>query len=59
MAVCPNCHVHDKNFFAGKCHACNTPVGFIEQCVISLVWTVTQFTVTFGIMYFLWWLFFG
>ena len=59
MAVCPNCHTMDKNFFAGQCHACNSEIGFIEQCVISLVWTVTQITVTVGLIYFLWWLFFS
>lgn len=55
MAICPNCHVHDKNFFAGKCHACNTPVGFIEQCLTSLVWWATYI----GLGWFVLWLFFG
>ena len=41
MSICPNCHTMDKNFFAPKCHACNTPVGFFEQCFISLTYNVT------------------
>jgi hypothetical protein len=59
MAVCPNCHTQDKNFFAGKCHACNTDVGFIEQCMISLVWTATQIGVLVGLFYFAKWLITG
>jgi hypothetical protein len=46
MSVCPNCHKMDKNFFAPLCHNCNTLVGFVEQCVHSLIWTfVPVFTV--------------
>jgi hypothetical protein len=53
MAICPNCHVKDKNFFAPKCHACNTPVGFIEQCVHSLIWTIGPFILYGTIIWFL------
>ena len=53
MAVCPNCHTKDKNFFAGQCHACNSQIGFIEQCIISLVWTVTEVAVVVGIIWLL------
>jgi hypothetical protein len=37
MAFCPKCHTTDKGFWAPKCHACNSPVGFIEQCIYSLM----------------------
>jgi hypothetical protein len=40
MSICPHCHQMDKNFFAPICHNCNNPVGFIEQCVHSLLYTV-------------------
>ena len=43
MSVCPNCHQMDKNFFAPQCHNCNEHVGFMEQCVHSLIWTVVPF----------------
>ena len=45
MSVCPHCHQMDKNFFAEKCHNCNTYVGFIEQCAHSLIWTVVPWIV--------------
>ena len=51
MAICPYCQTHDKNFFAGKCHACNTPVGFFEQVFTSLVWTATYVG---GTIFFIW-----
>jgi hypothetical protein len=50
MAICPECHTMDKNFFAPKCHACNTPVGFINQCIVSLMYNV----VFFGTLYLMW-----
>jgi len=53
MSLCPNCHTKDKEFFAPKCHACNTPVGFIEQCLHSLLWTVTQVATVIGVIWLL------
>jgi hypothetical protein len=55
MAICPHCHVMDKNFFAPKCHACNTPVGFFEQVFASLLFN----TVVLGGFVFILWLVFG
>lgn len=40
MAICPNCHRTDKNFFAPYCHSCNAYTGFWEQCAHSLLWTI-------------------
>ncbi len=55
MAICPKCHTMDKNFFAGKCHACNSGVGFFEQIVHSIA-----FCLAFGgVIYFAGWLVFG
>ena len=51
MALCPNCHQMDKNFFAPRCHNCNTEVGFGEQVAHSLVYTVVTWTVMIGGMY--------
>jgi len=56
MAICPNCHVKDKNFFAGKCHACNTPVGFIEQILHSLMWTTVNLGMFIFFFYAIYWL---
>ena len=50
MAICPNCHTMDKGFFAPKCHSCNTEVGFIEQCLTSLVWWTTTIVVGYIII---------
>ena len=51
MSICPECHTLDKNFFAPKCHACNTEVGFLMQCAASLVYTATW---AVGIIFLLW-----
>jgi|SaaInl59LU_5_DNA_1037362.scaffolds.fasta_scaffold10560_5 uncharacterized protein (DUF983 family) len=54
MAVCPNCHQMDKNFFAPLCHNCNTHVGFWEQVAHSLLFTVVSYgTIALG-MYIIW-----
>lgn len=52
MAICPNCHTPDKEFFALKCHECNTPVGLGEQIMVSLVWTLTMWGIVLGVLYF-------
>jgi len=53
MAICPNCHVEDKPFFAPKCYSCNTRVGFLEQCFFQLLFL----TVAIGGFFFgLWFL---
>jgi hypothetical protein len=59
MSLCPECFVKDKNFFAPRCHACNSEIGFIRQCVWSFVWSVTYVTVTLGVIYFIFSLFSG
>jgi hypothetical protein len=59
MSLCPECFVKDKNFFASKCHACNSEVGFLRQCTWSFVWSVTYVTVTLGVIYFIFSLFSG
>jgi hypothetical protein len=48
MSLCPECFVKDKNFFASKCHACNSEVSFLRQCTWSFVWSVTYFSVIVG-----------
>jgi hypothetical protein len=35
MALCPACFKTDKEFFASKCHACNTRIPFLVQCFYS------------------------
>jgi len=51
MAMCPNCHVDDKPFFAPKCYSCNTRVGFIEQCFFQLLYLVAAIGGFFGILW--------
>jgi hypothetical protein len=56
MALCPNCHKMDKEFFAPRCWNCNTEVGFGEQVAHSLVYTLITWAVTIGgalLIYFL------
>jgi len=53
MAMCPNCHTADKNFWAGQCHACNSEIGFIEQCIVSLIFFSVKAAATLGILWFL------
>ena len=59
MAVCPSCHSHDKDFWASKCHACNSEIGFFDQVFYSLVWTATQIGCLVGLWYLLKWAFSG
>ena len=59
MSVCPECFTHDKNFFAGRCHACNSEIGFIRQCLTSLLWTTTYAVVGLGTTFFILWLIIG
>ena len=59
MSICPHCHQMDKNFFAPVCHNCNNEVGFFEQCVHSLVYTVVYVGTTFGLMWLIFLLLFG
>ena len=54
MAVCPNCHQMDKNFFAPQCHNCNEQVGFWEQVGHSLLFTVVSYGVMALGMYIIW-----
>ena len=42
MAICPSCQTQDKNFFAPRCHACNSDIGFIEQVFFSVFYGVVQ-----------------
>ena len=48
MALCPACFVTDKNFFAPKCHACNTRIPFLVQVVYSMLATAITFGVFIG-----------
>jgi len=48
MSMCPACQTMDKNFFAPQCHACNEPIGFFEQCFISLAYNVTVLATLWG-----------
>ena len=41
MAICPECHTTDKPFFAPRCHACNSEIGFWYQLLASYVATAT------------------
>jgi hypothetical protein len=54
MAVCPNCHQMDKNFFAPQCHNCNEHVGFWEQCIHSLIWTLVPWIVIPMVLLIIW-----
>ena len=56
MAICPSCHTMDKNFFAPQCHACNEPIGFFEQCFISLAYNVTVILTLWGMYHLVKWL---
>jgi hypothetical protein len=42
MAICPHCHTTDKNFFAPRCHACNSDTGFFEQVFFSTFYGAVQ-----------------
>jgi uncharacterized protein (DUF983 family) len=39
MSLCPYCQSRDKEFFADKCHNCNTEVSFGEQVAGSAIYT--------------------
>ena len=52
MSVCPNCQKKDKEFFAPQCHNCNEHVGFIEQCIHSIIWTVVPIVVVISFFWF-------
>ena len=41
MAICPECFVKDKEFWAPRCHACNQPIGFWQQCFSSWIYGTT------------------
>jgi len=51
MALCPNCHKMDKEFFAPKCWNCNTEVGFWEQVSHSLVYTIVTWGTVIGLVF--------
>jgi hypothetical protein len=53
MAICPHCHTTDKNFFAPRCHACNSDVGFIEQVFFSTFYGAVQLFALVVIFYIL------
>jgi hypothetical protein len=40
MALCPECQVTDKQFFAYKCHSCNSEIGFFRQLLWQTVYAV-------------------
>jgi hypothetical protein len=47
MSLCPYCLSHDKDYFADKCHNCNTEVSFGDQTSGSVTWVLT--TVAFWV----------
>ena len=55
MAICPECHTKDKPFWAPRCHACNSYIGFWYQLFGQLAYLLPQ--VLF--LWFLWWLIWG
>lgn len=55
MAICPECQVTDKNFFAYKCHSCNSEIGFFRQLLWQTVYVTAVLFLFFGILN---WLFF-
>jgi len=48
MALCPACFKTDKEFFAPKCHACNTRIPFLVQVVYSFLYGVLTLGFFFG-----------
>ena len=51
MAICPHCHTTDKNFFAPRCHACNSDTGFFEQVFFSTFYSAIQIGLFIFILY--------
>ena len=51
MAICPNCHQTDKNFFAPQCHNCNSVIPFMQQVGYSITYAVVSYGIMFGGMY--------
>jgi hypothetical protein len=48
MSLCPYCQSHNKEFFATKCHNCNTEVTFGEQVAGSLTYVFTYAATILG-----------
>ena len=42
MAICPEC-LSEKPFWANRCHACNTWIGFVYQLFAQWVYLGTIF----------------
>ena len=53
MAICPHCHTNDKNFFAPRCHACNSDIGFLEQVFFSVFYGTVQIATFIFIIWFI------
>lgn len=53
MSLCPYCQSKDKEFFAAKCHNCNTEVTMGEQITGSVVYTLCQVGVIVGVIFLL------
>lgn len=54
MAICPDCHSPDKNFFAPRCHNCNAEITMWEQIGVSLIFFTVK---ALGGLFVLWFLF--
>ena len=53
MSLCPYCQQSNKEFFADKCDACNTPVTFGDQVAASITYVLTYaITILVGIVIF-------
>jgi hypothetical protein len=53
MAICPNCHTPDKNFFAPACHACNEQIPLIQQIIVSLIFLSVKAVFVIAMLWFL------
>ena len=53
MAVCPECHTPDKNFFAPRCHACNSEIPLIQQIIVSLIFFSVKAVFVIAMLWFL------
>lgn len=53
MAICPNCHTPDKNFFAPACHACNEQIPLIQQIIVSLIFFSVKALFVIAMLWFL------
>jgi len=48
MSLCPYCQSHNKEFFADKCHNCNTEVSLGQQVAGSVTYVLTYAATILG-----------